>query len=117
MTNKVLEATSDRIDCKVCAHPYCEHAGTQRGFVVNCANFTPPKSNSNSQAREWIPVTERLPQFDQKVLCYKKGEIKIGQYIGARYTGEIYAFRTLDMYMAFGATHWMPLPEPPKEVE
>lgn len=67
--------------------------------------------------QRWIPVEERLPEFDQKVLCYKKGEIKIGKYIGARYTGEIYAFRTLDMYMAFGATHWMPLPEPPKEVK
>ena len=29
------------VDCKICKHPYCEHAGTQRGIVVNCDNYMP----------------------------------------------------------------------------
>lgn len=38
------------VDCKMCGHPYCEHAGTQRGFVIDCANFTPkqkPQTNAD----------------------------------------------------------------------
>lgn len=38
------------VDCKICGHPYCEHAGTQRGIVIDCANYMPrqkPMTNAD----------------------------------------------------------------------
>lgn len=75
------------------------------------------KGYSDAKASmSWIPVSERLPEVGQTVLCYKKGKIKVDVYLGAKYTGEVYAFRDVDMYRAFGATHWAPLPQPPEGV-
>lgn len=49
---------------------------------------------------EWIPVTERLPEFNENVLVY------------SAHTGLI----CIDANIQFdrNVTHWMPLPEPPK---
>ena len=63
----------------------------------------------------WIPVTERLPECDQVVLCYKKYRgVRIGKYLAATFADGVEAFKDLIGDYAFGATHWMPLPEPPK---
>ena len=38
------------VDCKICEHPYCEHAGKQRGIVLDCANYMPrskPQTNAD----------------------------------------------------------------------
>lgn len=72
----------------------------------------------NSLADEkWIPVTERLPEFEDAVLCMRKSNV-----YGVRPHQEIlyvdeYGFKNYDdIYLADGVvTHWMPLPEPPKE--
>lgn len=52
------------------------------------------------KAKRWIPVTERLPydEGERLLVCYSDGWI-------------------CDQYTPFdnGVTHWMPLPEPPKE--
>ena len=64
---------------------------------------------------KWIPVTERLPKIGECVLCYRSGSVHIGEYLGASYSPEVAAFKRRDGYYAIGATHWMPLPEPPKE--
>lgn len=69
--------------------------------------------------REWIPVSERLPEnMDDRVLVLlptKSYDYPIGnQHIDTdRYRGE---YRK---WVRYGdkVTHWMPLPEPPKEVE
>lgn len=49
----------------------------------------------------WIPVTERLPEFNENVLVY------------SAHSG----LMCIDANIQFdrNATHWMPLPEPPKE--
>lgn len=67
----------------------------------------------------WIPVTERLPENDQDVLvmvhwrdyqedmmCYGR-KYKTRWYLWNGELGEI--------LKGFDITHWMPLPEPPKE--
>lgn len=63
--------------------------------------------------REWIPVTERLPEpFRPVIVCREKGK---GEYIveqGFKDVGDwwkVYGTRTKNV------THWMPLPEPPEE--
>lgn len=53
------------VDCKICGHPYCEHAGTQRGIVVNCANYmTKKKPQTNEdRIRSEIKTTEGLAEL------------------------------------------------------
>lgn len=67
--------------------------------------------------REWIPVSERLPEEDQEVLCY------MGNFIGTLM--DVYTYKGdnkwEDTYGNWnytdieGITHWMQLPQPPKE--
>ena len=67
---------------------------------------------------KWIPVSERLPEGDKVVLCYKADRgIKFGILLDATYADGVQAFKDKDRAFAFGVTHWMPLPEPPKEDE
>ncbi len=59
---------------------------------------------------EWVSVEERLPEDYQRVLClFESGTMEVSFrasvkgfcYEGFKQTGKV--------------THWMPLPEPPKE--
>ena len=58
---------------------------------------------------EWIPVTERLPEQGQEVIVYDGGVLKPKVFA--------YHFWNKDFDSWTRITHWMPLPEPPKEVE
>lgn len=67
---------------------------------------------------KWIPVTEQLPDFEGCLLCMRKA------FVGdkLRYQDILY-YEEGTFYMEFEdtpiptecITHWMPLPEPPKE--
>ena len=66
---------------------------------------------------KWIPVTERLPEMDDLVLTWNGCDM--GMHI---WDNKNRKFVKLDSIgSAFievrFVTHWMPLPEPPKEVE
>lgn len=64
---------------------------------------------------KWIPVTERLPEIAENVLCFSAhGEIFIGTYLGANYKKGISAFRDTARGYGRGTTHWIPLPQQPK---
>lgn len=59
---------------------------------------------------EWINVDERLPKPYERVLTYRKGyAIDAETYKGITWSWDAEAITPV--------THWMPLPEPPKEVE
>lgn len=67
------------------------------------------------ESQRWIPVEERLPEYDKKYLCfcYKyRFKEKIGEY-------KILSFNPrFGWYLDFDiieVTHWMPFPEPPKD--
>lgn len=58
----------------------------------------------------WIPVTERFPEEKTSVLVYRRGDrlqptmrIDVCPYLGD------------GIFCLLNVTHWMPLPEPPKE--
>ena len=66
----------------------------------------------------WIPVTERLPEEWKSVLTYQpyvgdeeKPLIRVSWYIGVGSWRECERANKLELPV----THWMPLPEPPKE--
>jgi hypothetical protein len=61
----------------------------------------------------WIPVTERLPDYPGRFMCYYEvnDREEIGHCIDwGRYDPD-------DGWYVSGVTHWMPLPEPPKEAD
>ncbi len=65
----------------------------------------------------WIPVAERLPEFEGAVLCMRKSIVYgVRPYQEILYVDE-FGFKNFDdIYLADGVvTHWMPLPEPPKD--
>lgn len=55
----------------------------------------------------WIPVTERLPEQGQEVIVYDGGVLKPKVFC--------YLFWNPNYDNWARVTHWMPLPEPPKE--
>lgn len=61
----------------------------------------------------WIPVSERLPEHSGLVLCIADGrtELKFWDYISKKWLGYFYIDTPQNV------THWMPLPEAPKEGE
>ena len=63
--------------------------------------------------QKWIPVTERLPEEMEKVLAYTD----VGSFAEVAYWTGYRWEKTWDFEVLYGVTHWMPLPEPPKEVE
>ena len=71
-------------------------------------------ATDNNVGSKWIPVTERLPENDQWVLCFMKDK--------AFGTFRVFQWNYIDWQWNDGnewydekdVTHWMPLPEPPK---
>ena len=60
--------------------------------------------------REWIPVSERLPEYEEPVIGWdaELRDMGIVNFIYGRF------FDIIDMSEDISITHWMPLPEPPK---
>ena len=59
---------------------------------------------------KWIPVTERLPELNVPCLVYNKSQPTM---VGWRIDDK--RFRIPGSYLPDHPTHWMPLPQPPKE--
>lgn len=57
----------------------------------------------------WIPVSERLPETDKTVLVWDRRNSR--EYFNVCDHGRWIILRQEDI------THWMPLPEPPKDGE
>lgn len=65
-------------------------------------------------ATKWIPVTERLPEDDDLVLCIgARGGMFLGRKPSLFSDGTCY-FAVPNARCCRYCTHWMPLPEPPK---
>lgn len=61
------------------------------------------------QKQRWIPVAERLPEYGQEVIVYSGNVLKPVVYGVHYWNKEFNSWAHI--------THWMPLPEPPKEDE
>ena len=63
---------------------------------------------------KWISANHRLPESGERVLCM----CRAGIYEVLKWSYIHWAwYNTSHYFMKDFVTHWMPLPEPPKEVE
>lgn len=73
------------------------------------------------EERRWIPVTERLPETEANVLVVANGNPHSNITLERAYELAIFSIDEgwiLEMWPEWedpDVTHWMPLPEPPKE--
>lgn len=68
---------------------------------------------------EWISITNHLPSNGQRVICYNGKYIEIKQFENLEssyifYDGH-YHWTAHHIGLIENVTHWMPLPELPKE--
>ena len=95
-----------------------------RGWPRICAQYDGSVDQLHDEAADaieelskprWIPVTERLPEAGERVLCYCRANIY--EVMKMRTDGDwVHNDQVYDSaYMSGFVTHWMPLPEPPKE--
>ena len=74
--------------------------------------------DSGVTVQEWIPVTERLPEEGEYVLCVLKGfsyggKIQVCKFVPAdKFKEKPYFEHFRNGFPT--VTHWMPLPQPPK---
>ena len=61
-------------------------------------------------APKWISVKEKLPPEDESVLIYTI----MGMCVAARWDDRFFVSKTAS-FVKYDVTHWMPLPEPPKD--
>lgn len=82
--------------------------GNGDGYIpINFADHLIANGVTVQEERRWISVTERLPKKPTKCLVYTKR----GEYDGYEIT-----YYNEGFYLQYSdVTHWMPLPEPPKE--
>ena len=93
----------------------CRECRVAEHLLANGVRLETEQATSDENKR-WIPVTERLPEGGKVVLCYKKDrKMRFGRLLDATYADGVQAFLERDNVLAFGVTHWMPLPEGPKE--
>lgn len=59
---------------------------------------------------QWISVKEKLPPEDESVLIYTI----MGMCVAARWDDRFFVSKTAS-FVKYDVTHWMPLPEPPKD--
>ena len=77
--------------------------------------LTPTAEDTNVPSK-WIPVTERLPEASDYYLYKAKG-IYRGLKNGVGVSYFMHKAKKWQKTNGDFVTHWMPLPEPPKEVE
>lgn len=111
--------------CKLCAE--CEW-DDKNGITVmtkKCCNWFPECGKFKLRSG-WIPVTERLPEEDlpkdstskqiKVLVAYKRGNCSWVIRTQLRKKGQWYRRPDeWDWSVSDPITHWMPLPEPPKE--
>ena len=72
--------------------------------------------NHGVTVQEWISVGDRLPEDDSDVLAYSRNGEE-GRIYPANYAKGVWFDCIFQTPATDTTTHWMHLPEPPKEVE
>ena len=116
---KVLRRCVLSEPCECCPY-YDPHGPTEKCATLNIAAAdaieeliceVADEHNARLDAEErqhWIPVTERLPEKSGSYLVFVYGEVTEMNFWYGKW------HRLRDDYTK-AVTHWMPLPQPPKE--
>ena len=78
-------------------------------IIANGVTF----ATDNNVGGKWIPLTERLPEDNVRVIAYRPMEADVSAY---KYC-VMWGWSVKASMRHVGIAHWMPLPEPPKEGE
>jgi hypothetical protein len=85
-----------------------------RQLLSEAADAIEELSRNTRELPRWIPVTERLPKYGERVLVFGGVTMYVAYYDKNRYGGE--SWHKLNSKSHYcNPTHWMPLPQPPKE--
>ena len=108
--NECTQRSEDRFCCDVLLHKAAD-------AIENLEQALDVAQSNLSEFLYWNPVTERLPEENNFYLCFYKAKhsggvatdkgLSILQYFNGKWN-------LIDIY---SVTHWMPLPEPPKEIK
>ena len=117
MREKLMEIVCDALEDGCvghCNHPHCNKVkNIADNLISNGVRLETKQATSEKASEEnkrWIPVTEQVPSFPERVLVWLKPEP--------------YAYTTIDTDRVLKGkwvrwqgcvTHWMHLPEPPQE--
>ena len=107
-----LKVETGSLACYGCGH---EHSCSVRGCAILRSAAAALKK------KQWIDVKDRLPATDDAVLAIASGKpmpnITLnGAYVLACYFSEDgWIIDEYPEWEAASVTHWMPLPDPPKE--
>lgn len=94
----------------VCAKGFWLYSSGEEGHEMTAEDIADYLTENGVTIQQWIPVTERLPKEAERVAVLMTGGSKL---VGRILSGEwhVQGLRNATK----GVTHWMPLPEPPKE--
>lgn len=108
MREKMIELIAPVLQClpwgQVSSHTAGDIADHLIANGVVISNLETTTDKDTNVPSKWIPVTERLPEYETEVLTYRKSGISVET-----------RWRTYWDYDEFSdspVTHWMPLPEP-----
>ena len=93
--------------CREC--PYYNHERCDPDDVLRDA-----LALLKEQEAQWIPVTERLPEIGRVVLAMGHRSASTGQFQGLQKSQDHFLWNWKGHTIRY-VSHWMPLPEPPKE--
>ncbi|EHX2747154.1 DUF551 domain-containing protein [Escherichia coli] len=112
---------------------YADGWNACRVAMLQAGNFRENKNSSTNNFREisetstrspitldgWISCTERMPEDTKMLLAFSQGEIVAAYWnwvVNPIDYKKYRAFTYLSGNILDDVTHWMPLPEPPQEV-
>lgn len=95
--------------CEACQYGHIEDCYTAALVDYLLTNGVTFDEDINVPTK-WIPVTERLPEECKDVLVYRITGCEVDSCVS-----HPKAYWSYDPVSQYPVTHWMPLPEPPKE--
>ena len=125
-TKEIIEmlrvCADDDIICPACPrYEQYEYGGTAECYeklMLEAADAL-EAALREQEDRRWIPVTERLPERDGQYLCNyhfgKHRDMTFTRVLDYYVTDSVPHFQHTLGDTTMKVTHWMPMPEPPKE--
>jgi hypothetical protein len=105
-----IDSVCDASDCCECCEEGCYTYRAADHLIANGVTF----ATDTNDGGKWISVEDRLPELDESpVLGWFGGEIGFANFAeqsGTDAEGNVWTRKGFEQI-----THWMPLPDPPKE--